>query len=131
MAVNREHILKSNTESVLLLIVLSVTFMICVNSHSNFHEKEKSSAAVNYSLNRNLAVIYTATGLPAFQKNWITVPGKFMHFSERNTLILENRKVHISYSLLRNVQQSLVIIPVYIYHYHLFSAENDETPLLS
>jgi hypothetical protein len=128
---NGENTGRVNIKSILLLLFLSFTLLVCINLISNSPVKEKNSVSVDHSFNRYATLSSSAIYLPTFLKNWISLISDFKYFPLKNSPFLENNKVDVRISQLLNIRRNQEFIPAYFYRFHLFPVENDDEPLLS
>jgi hypothetical protein len=116
-----------------MLILLFLFFMLSVTNHGSAADSDKTKHGISCenTLSQSSAIIKISTSLIFNQKTWASEKKYPEIINSFSCAFFENRKTSNQISLQSAEVFMYVTKTIFIFHYHLFSTEKEDIPVLS
>jgi hypothetical protein len=116
-----------------MLVVLFLLFVLSFSNNSDNHIAKSNKPGISNEIifSQSNAVIYSEIPLKVQPKSWISgikYPGSD---NPDKKIMFENKKTDHQISIQKDSIANAYNVPIFIFHYHLFTTEKDELPFLS
>jgi hypothetical protein len=128
----KEDIRTINPDSLILLLIVSLGFLIFTGSLNKSSENSKDSNSIEeVAIIHKSAILYTPSQFQVVQMSWLSGMDNLLQFSFYRNPLFEDKKVNQKIFLLNNIRDKSVRVSVYIIRNHLFSGRDEEIPPIS
>jgi len=131
MQIQKKNIRIFNSESILVLLIFFIGFLLLSSPETHPSYRFGNPVTTEVSFDHNYAVPSSGFRLQFFQNNLMSIRSDYKLLTYNKTPFLENQKVDIKISLLRNIHKNLKRILIPITRLSFSPGENDEFPFLS
>lgn len=114
-------------------MLLFLFFLLSLSNHGSARDLDKTKHGISceYTISQSSAIIKNSTSLILNQKTWVSVKKYPEIINSVSGSFFENRKTSNQISLQSAEVLKNCTKPIFIFHYHLSSADKDDIPVMS